>query len=160
MIITLSSMIDVPKICIRTKQRLPDKHKPSPKPCGKHSILCGFPRSAIHHAGLSLVSPVVTLAEAAEYSLDDFSYDPEYGDYHYYFHTAIYFYVITYLYTFVLQLIEPVLVLFDVCHDNGCRQRPQRNISACIDADKLQFLLDFLWQPDSDALFVDARVLS
>ena len=68
-------------------------------------------------------------------------------------------YIITYLYAFVSQLVEPVLVLFDIRHDNGCRQRPQRNVTARIDTDKLQFLLDFLWQPDGDALLVDARVL-
>lgn len=111
--------------------------------------------------GLLLVSPVVTLAEAAEYPLEDFSHNPEHGDYHDYLHTAIYFYliiyllkyaiirlnnyIITYLYIFVSQLVEPVLVLFDIGHDNGCRQRPQRNVSARIDANKLQFLLDFLW---------------
>lgn len=140
MIITLSSMIGVPKICIRTDRN-------SRTNTGHSRNLAEnirFPADSLgppyHHAGLSLVPPVVTLAEAAEYPLEDFPNDPEHGDYHYYFHTAIYFYVIiyllkyvitqlnnyiiTYLYIFVLQLIEPVLVLFDVCHDNGCRQRP------------------------------------
>lgn len=139
MIITLSSMIGVPEIYIRAEQA-PDKHKPSPKPCGSIRFSADSLGPPYHHAGLSLVPPVITLAEAAEYPLEDFPNDPEHGDYHYYFHTAIYFYVIryllkyvitqlnnyiiTYLYIFVLQLIEPVLVLFDVCHDNGCRQRP------------------------------------
>lgn len=93
MIITLSSMIGVPEIYIRAEQA-PDKHKPSPKPCGSIRFSADSLGPPYHHAGLSLVSPVVTLAEAAEYSLEDFSHDPEHGDYYYYFHTAIYFYVI------------------------------------------------------------------
>lgn len=92
MIITLSSMIGVPKIYIRTEQELPDKHRSLPKPCGKHSIPCGFPRSAkpFFDADLLLVPSVVTLAEAAEHPLEYFSHDPEHGDYHYYFHAAMY----------------------------------------------------------------------
>ena len=67
-------------------------------------------------------------------------------------------YIITYLYIFGLQLIEPVLILFDIGHDNGSCQRPQRNVTTRIDANKLQFLLDLFGQPDGDALLVDAGV--
>lgn len=67
-------------------------------------------------------------------------------------------YIITYLYIFGLQLIEPVLILFDIGHDNGSCQRPQRNVTTRIDANKLQFLLDLFGQPDGNALLVDAGV--
>lgn len=67
-------------------------------------------------------------------------------------------YIITYLYIFGLQFIEPVLILFDIGHDNGSCQRPQRNVTTRIDANKLQFLLDLFGQPDGDALLVDAGV--
>lgn len=159
MIITLSSMIDVPKICIQAEQAS-GQTLVTPETLRKTFDSLRIP-SVCHTIGLLLVSPVVTLAEAAEYPLEDFSHNPEHGDYHDYLHTAIYFYliiyllkyaiirlnnyIITYLYIFVSQLVEPVLVLFDIGHDNGCRQRPQRNVSARIDANKLQFLLDFLW---------------
>lgn len=95
-------MIDVPKICIRTEQELPDKYWSLPKPCGSVRFPADSLGPPYHHAGLSLVSPVVTLAEAAEYPLEYFSHNPEHGDYHYYFHTAIYFYVIIYLLKYVI----------------------------------------------------------
>lgn len=83
-------MIGVPKICIRTDRN-------SRTNTGHSRNLAEnirFPADSLgllyHHAGLSLVSPVVTLAEAAEHPLEYFSHDPEHGDYHYYFHAAMY----------------------------------------------------------------------
>ena len=114
MIITLSS-IDrcAEKSASERNRELPDKHWSLPKPCGKHPIPCGFPRSAkpFFDTGLLLVSPVVTLAEAAEYPLEDFSHDPEYGDYHYYFHTAIYFYLIVYLLKYATTQLNNYIII-------------------------------------------------
>ena len=95
MIITLSSMIDVPKICIRAEQAS-GQTLVTPETLRKTFDSLRIP-SVCHTIGLLLVSPVVTLAEAAEYPLEDFSHNPEHGDYHDYLHTAIYFYLIIYL---------------------------------------------------------------
>ncbi len=65
-----------------------------------------------HHASLLLVSPVVTLAEAAEYPLEDFSHDPEHGDYYYYFHAAIYFYLIIYLLKYVTTQLNNYIITY------------------------------------------------
>lgn len=78
-------MIGVPKIYIRTEQELPDKHRSLPKPAEN----ARFSADSLD-AGLLLVPPVVALAEAAEHPLEYFSHDPEHGDYHYYFHAAMY----------------------------------------------------------------------